>query len=68
MSDVPEMGFEDAFAALAEVVEQLDSGELTLEQTMALYERGQLLARHCQRLLDQAELRVSQAVGDEAGL
>ncbi|MBN1639767.1 MAG: exodeoxyribonuclease VII small subunit [Anaerolineae bacterium] len=62
------MGFEDAFAALAEVVEQLDSGELTLEQTMALYERGQLLARHCQRLLDQAELRVSQAVGDEAGL
>ena len=64
MSDVGEMSFESAFGALSEIVERLDTGELTLEQTIALYEQGQLLARHCQELLDDAELRVSQTVED----
>ncbi len=60
VSEVSGMTFEDAFAALAQIVEQLDSGDLTLEQTVGLYERGQSLAQHCQQLLDEAELRVAQ--------
>ena len=64
MSTVDEMTFEDAFAALSEIVEELDSGELTLERTIALYEQGQTLAHHCQRLLDTAELRVTRAGED----
>jgi exodeoxyribonuclease VII small subunit len=60
MPDVSEMTFEQAYTALAEIVKELDTGELTLEQTLALYEDGQLLAQHCQQLLDEAELRVVQ--------
>jgi exodeoxyribonuclease VII small subunit len=52
--------FETAYAELEAIVGQLDSGELTLEQSVALYERGRKLAAYCQTLLDQAELRVSQ--------
>lgn len=59
-----EMTFEQAFAALEETVEQLETGELALEDTLSLYERGQALARRCQDLLDQAELRVTQLGGD----
>jgi len=60
------MTFEQAFAALEETVEQLETGELALEDTLSLYERGQALARRCQDLLDQAELRVTQLGGDVA--
>ena len=60
------MNFEQAFAALQETVEQLETGELALEDTLSLYERGQALARRCQDLLDQAELRVTQLGGDVA--
>ena len=52
--------FETAYAELEAIVGQLDSGELTLEQSVALYERGRKLGAYCQTLLDQAELRVSQ--------
>lgn len=61
---VEEMTFEQSFAALQETVERLETGELALEDTIMLYERGQALARHCQDLLDQAELRVTQLGGD----
>jgi exodeoxyribonuclease VII small subunit len=57
------MSFEQAFATLQEVVMQLESGELTLEQSVALYELGRNLSARCQTLLDAAELRVKQ-VGD----
>lgn len=63
---VEEMSFEEAFAALQETVEQLETGELALEDTLSLYERGQALARRCQNLLDQADLRVTQLEGDAA--
>lgn len=56
----PEISFENAFAELEEVVRQLEEGELSLEEAISLYERGQVLARQCQAQLDQAELRVSQ--------
>jgi exodeoxyribonuclease VII small subunit len=68
-----ETSFEAAFAELETVVQQLEEGELSLEASIALYERGQMLARLCQERLDQAELRVEQlksegpAGGYEAG-
>ena len=55
-----ELSFESAFAELEKVVRQLEEGELSLEEAISLYERGQALARQCQAQLDQAELRVSQ--------
>jgi exodeoxyribonuclease VII small subunit len=55
-----ETSFEVAFAELEAVVERLEEGELSLEESITLYERGQALARLCQKHLDQAELRVEQ--------
>lgn len=59
--------FEAAFAELSQIVQQLDAGELTLEDTLALYERGQSLARYCQEELDRAELRVTQLSSSTQG-
>ena len=62
------LSFEAAFAELEAVVQQLEEGELSLEESIALYERGQMLARLCQEHLDQAELRVDQLdATDRAG-
>jgi exodeoxyribonuclease VII small subunit len=60
--------FETAFAQLEDVVQRLEEGDLPLAEAMALYERGMALAEHCQTVLDEAELRVSQVAGggDEA--
>ncbi|MDX2161833.1 MAG: exodeoxyribonuclease VII small subunit [bacterium] len=58
--DIAGMNFEAAYAELEQVLTQLDSGELPLDDSVRLYERGRLLAEHCQQLLDQAELRITQ--------
>ena len=55
-----DMAFEAAFVELGEIVQRLEEGELTLEEAISLYERGQALARQCQDRLDQAELRITQ--------
>jgi exodeoxyribonuclease VII small subunit len=62
-----ELTFEQAFAQLEEVVQQLESGELSLEQSLALFEKGMRLAKLCQDKLDQAEQKVSQLtdIGNE---
>ena len=67
MSETENLSFEQAFAELEEVVQQLEAGELTLDQAMALFERGTALATQCNAQLDAAELRVQQLVpaGDE---
>jgi len=64
---VDQMRFEEAFEELAGLVAQLEGGEQPLEQSLALFERGQTLAAHCSRLLEQAELRLRQLVPDETG-
>lgn len=55
-----ELTFEQAFAQLEEIVERLESSELTLDESVALFERGQVLAAQCAKLLDAAELKVKQ--------
>lgn len=52
--------YETLYARLESVVARLEQGELPLDETLALYERGVQLAAECQRLLDAAELRVQQ--------
>jgi exodeoxyribonuclease VII small subunit len=56
--------FEAALGELEEVVRQLENGDLSLEETLALYERGQRLSRQCQERLDQAELRITELAND----
>lgn len=57
---VNDLTFEQAFAELESIVEKLESGELPLEESLALFQRGQALAAQCGALLDAAELKVKQ--------
>jgi exodeoxyribonuclease VII small subunit len=54
------LSFEDAFGELEVTVQRLEEGELTLEEAIALYERGMGLARRCGEALDAAELQMQQ--------
>ena len=65
MSEVEDLSFEQAFAELEEVIQQLEEGDLTLDEAMALFERGVALASQCNTQLDAAELRVQQLVPAE---
>ena len=62
---VEDLTYEQAFEELELMVNALESEDHPLDDTLALFERGQALARHCDSLLDKAELRVQQLSGDE---
>ena len=66
--DIQSLSYEQAFAELEEIVYGLETNQKSLEEALALFERGQALAQHCAGLLDQAELRVRQLSAiDEEG-
>jgi exodeoxyribonuclease VII small subunit len=52
--------FEELFRRLEETVAKLEEGGLPLEQSLALYEEGMILAKRCQEMLDGAEVRIRQ--------
>lgn len=55
---VDQLSYEQAFNELETLVHTLESGEHALDTVLALFERGQALAQHCAKLLDQAELKI----------
>jgi len=57
--------YEQALGELEQIVMELESSERPLEEALALFERWQVLARYCNKLLDQAELRIEQISGDQ---
>jgi len=59
-TDLENMAFEEAFAELETIVGRLEEGQLALEDSLRLFERGQALAAACSRKLDQAELKLEQ--------
>lgn len=61
------MSFEEAMAALEAIVDQLEGGETSLEDSIGLYDRGAALRRHCEAKLRDAELRVEKIVQGEGG-
>jgi exodeoxyribonuclease VII small subunit len=66
MKKITELSFEEAYAELEETVSQLERGDLSLEEAIELFERGQALAARCNVQLDAAELKVRQLLpGDE---
>lgn len=64
MSETPkplaELTYEQAFNELESIVAALESEQKTLEETMRLFERGQVLAQFCAALLDNAELKIKE--------
>lgn len=55
-----EIRFEEAFEELTALVEKLEAGDLELEESLELFERGQALADRCSQLLEEAELTLRQ--------
>lgn len=69
MADMPveEMTFEQAMAELEAVVSRLETGDVELEKSIALYERGAQLKAHCEARLKAAEEKVAAITLDDAG-
>jgi exodeoxyribonuclease VII small subunit len=59
------LSYEEALIQLEEIINTLEVGEQTLDQSLALYERGQALAQRCAYLLDQAELKIKMLAGED---
>ena len=65
--DVKKMSFEEALAALESIVQDLEGGDVPLDQSIAIYERGEALKKHCGELLKAAEDRVEKIKLDREG-
>lgn len=66
--DSKPIDFEAALEELEALVEQMEAGELTLEDSLKAFERGVKLTRDCQKALRDAELRVQVLTEDDQGL
>jgi len=58
------LSFEEALKQLEELVAKLEQGELTLEESLRLFERGQMLSDYCNSQLEEASLKVEQLTVD----
>jgi len=65
--DVEALSFEDALKALEDIVSKLESGEVSLEESIEFYTRGTLLKRHCENKLKLAEQRIEKITLDDNG-
>jgi exodeoxyribonuclease VII small subunit len=65
--DVKTLSFEKALAELESIVQRLEKGDVPLEESVAIYERGEILKRRCEELLRQAEARVEKITLDASG-
>jgi exodeoxyribonuclease VII small subunit len=65
--DVGQLSFERAIEELETIVRRLEDGKVPLEESVAIYERGEALKRRCEDLLRQAEARVQKITLDAAG-
>lgn len=66
-NDVSKMSFEDALKELEGIVDKLERGDVPLEQSIEIYERGAALKSHCEARLKSAELKVEQIVQGAGG-
>ena len=66
-TDIKEMSFERALKELENIVGRLERGDVELEESITIYERGEALKDHCDRLLKQAEAKVEKLTLNQAG-
>lgn len=67
-TEITALSFEDALRALEDVVRKLESGEVPLDDSISLYERGEALRKHCQARLDAAQARIERIVAGPDGI
>src|SRR5436309_14220037 len=65
--DVKKLSFERAIEELESIVKRLEEGKVPLEESVAIYERGEALKRRCEELLRQAAARVEKSTLDGTG-
>ncbi len=65
MGNIKDMSFEDALLELEQIVEKLERGDVPLETSIELYERGAKLKAHCQEKLKSAQLKVDKIIVGE---
>lgn len=65
-ADIAGMSYEEARAELIETVQGLENPEAPLEDTMKLWDRGEALAGHCQKILDAAQAKLAQRQAESA--
>jgi exodeoxyribonuclease VII small subunit len=61
-TDISQMSFEQALSALEQIVQQLERGDVPLDESITLYERGEQLRAACQKRLDAAQARIEKIV------
>ena len=66
-SDIEKLSFEEALAQLEKIVTSLESGDVELEKSIDLYERGNALKAHCEARLKAAEAKVEKIRLSESG-
>ncbi|MEM9311473.1 MAG: exodeoxyribonuclease VII small subunit [Pseudomonadota bacterium] len=66
--DIEQMSFEEALSALEAIVTQLERGDVPLDQSITLYERGERLRATCQKRLDAAQARIEKIVTNADGV
>ena len=66
-ADVTALPFEKALAELEAIVQRLEKGDVALEESIRIYERGEALKRRCEALLREAEARVEKITLDATG-
>jgi len=60
--DIGQMSFEQALTALEQIVQALERGDVPLDQSISLYDRGEALRAACQQRLDAAQARIERIV------
>lgn len=60
VNDIKSLPFEKALQELEQIVAKLEKGDVPLEESVAIYERGEALKAHCEKLLRSAELKVEK--------
>jgi len=66
-AEIEAMSFEEALRALETIVDKLERGDVPLDQSIDLYERGEKLRAACQKRLDAAQARIEKIVTDKDG-
>lgn len=65
LTPIEDLNYEQALSELEAIVAALEGDERSLQETLAHFERGQALAKHCISLLEKAEMKVQQISGND---
>lgn len=66
-SDIKKLSFEEALTELEEIVGRLERGDIDLEDSISIYERGEALKTHCESKLEKAKMKVDKIITQPDG-